>query len=84
MTGGLLVFAPFIPPSEAGATGALLCGLALGWALLTVLSVRFTDQPQRWAAVPAAFMGLGGVTLIVFGSSAQHLLSWMWPLRCSR
>jgi pimeloyl-ACP methyl ester carboxylesterase len=79
VTGVLLVFAPFIPASEAGATGALLCGFALGWALLTVLSVRFTDQPQRWAALPAAFMGLAGLTLIVFGSSAQHVLSWVWP-----
>ena len=79
MTGVLLVFAPFIPACEARATGALLCGLALGWALLTVLSVRFTDQPQRWAAVPAAFIGLGGLTLIVFGSSAQQVLSWVWP-----
>ena len=28
----LLVAAPFIPPTEAGVTGAVLCGLALGWA----------------------------------------------------
>lgn len=77
--GVLLVFAPLVPAGEAGATGALLCGFALGWALLAVLSVRFTDQPQRWAAAPAALMGLGGSTLIVFGSSAQHVLSWVWP-----
>ena len=29
--------------------------------MLAVLSVRFTDQPQRWAAAPALFMGLGGL-----------------------
>ena len=79
VAGVLLAFAPFIPASETGATGALLCGFALGWALLAVLSVRFTDQPQRWAAVPAAFMGLGGLLLIGFGSSAQHVLTWVWP-----
>ena len=79
VTGVLLVFAPFIPASEAGATGALLIGFAFGWVLLAVLSVRFTDQPQRWAFAPAAFMGLGGLTLIAFGSSAQHVLSWVWP-----
>jgi pimeloyl-ACP methyl ester carboxylesterase/uncharacterized membrane protein (UPF0136 family) len=79
VAGVVLVFAPFIPASETGATGALLCGFALGWALLAVLSVRFTDQPQRWASVPAVFMGLGGLTLIAFGSSAQHVLSWVWP-----
>ncbi len=57
----LLVAAPFIPPTEAGVTGAVLVGLALGWAMLAVLSVRFTDQPQRWAAAPALFMGLTAV-----------------------
>jgi hypothetical protein len=27
---------------------------------MAVLSVRFIDQPQRWAAVPALVMGLTG------------------------
>ena len=79
VAGVLLVFAPFIPAGEAGATGALLIGFAFGWLLMALLSVRFTDQPQRWAFAPAAFMGLGGLTLIAFGSSAQHVLSWVWP-----
>jgi len=75
----LLVAAPFIPAQENGATGAVLCGFALGWAMLAVLSVRFTDQPQRWAAAPALFMGLGGLLLVAFGSSAREVLSWVWP-----
>lgn len=79
VTGVLLVFAPVIPASEPGATGALLCGFALGWALLAVLSVRCTDQPQRWAAVPAACMGLAGLAFLTFGSSAQPVLTWVWP-----
>src|SRR5215207_9666334 len=49
----LLAAAPFIPAEERAVTGAVLCGFALGWAMLAVLSVRFTDQPQRWAAAPA-------------------------------
>jgi pimeloyl-ACP methyl ester carboxylesterase len=77
--GVLLAFAPFIAASETGVTGAILCGFALGWALLALLSVRYTDQPQRWAAVPAVFMGLGGLLLIGFGTSAQNVLSWVWP-----
>jgi pimeloyl-ACP methyl ester carboxylesterase len=75
----LLVAAPFIPARESAATGAVLCGFALGWAMLAVLSVRFTDQPQRWAAAPALVMGLGGVLLVGFGPSAQGLLDWAWP-----
>src|SRR5215213_3623483 len=75
----LLVAVPFVPAEESGVTGAVLCGFALGWAMLAVLSVRFTDQPQRWAAVPALFMGLGGLLLLGFGSSAHRVLDWVWP-----
>jgi pimeloyl-ACP methyl ester carboxylesterase len=75
----VLVAAPFIPVSESAITGAVLCGFAIGWALLFWLSQRFTDQPQRWAAVPAAFMGLGGLLLLAFGSPMREVLSWVWP-----
>src|SRR4051812_49966186 len=60
----ILPFVPFIRAEESAITGAVLCGFALGWAMLAVLSARFTDQPQRWAVVPAVFMGVGGVLLI--------------------
>ena len=75
----LLVAAPFISAEESRATGAVLSGFALGWVMLAVLSVRFTDQPQRWAAAPAVFMGLGGLLLLVFGASARVVLDWVWP-----
>ncbi|MFF1633276.1 alpha/beta fold hydrolase [Leifsonia sp. NPDC058248] len=75
----LLVAAPFIRPEESAVTGAALLGFALGWAMLAVLSIRFTDQPQRWAAIPATFMGLGGLLLVVFGSSVHGVLNWVWP-----
>jgi pimeloyl-ACP methyl ester carboxylesterase len=47
--------------------------------MLAVLSARFSDQPQQWAAAPALFMGVGGVLLLGFGSSIQGVLSWVWP-----
>ena len=75
----LLVVAPLIPAEESAVAGAVLCGFALGWAMLAVLSVRFTDQPQRWAAAPALFMGLGGLLLVVFGSDVHGVLRWVWP-----
>ncbi|GAA1757702.1 hypothetical protein GCM10009712_03160 [Pseudarthrobacter sulfonivorans] len=74
-----LAFAPFIPATESGVTGGILLGLGLGWAMLAALSVRFTDQPQKWAAAPALFMGLGGFLLVVFGSPTQEVLAWLWP-----
>ncbi|WP_199190307.1 alpha/beta hydrolase [Cryobacterium sp. N22] len=75
----LLSAAPFIRPGESELTGAVLLGFGLGWAMLAVLTSRFTDQPQRWAAVPAAVLGLGGLLLVVFGSSVQGVLNWVWP-----
>jgi pimeloyl-ACP methyl ester carboxylesterase len=75
----LLVAAPVIPAQESRVTGAVLCGFAVGWAMLAVLSVRFTNQPQRWAAAPALLMGLGGLLLVAFGSSVQAVLNWVWP-----
>jgi pimeloyl-ACP methyl ester carboxylesterase len=75
----LLVAAPFIPDDEPAIAGAALLGFGVGWAMLLVLSVRFTDQPQTWAAVPAVFMGFGGLLLMLFGSSVDTVLSWLWP-----
>ncbi|MGZ8741527.1 MAG: alpha/beta hydrolase [Nocardioides sp.] len=75
----LLAAAPFISPEEDDVTGAVLCGFAIGWATLALLSVRFTDQPQRWAAVPAVFMGVGGLLLIGFGATLREVLNWVWP-----
>ena len=75
----LLAAAPFIRPEENDVTGAVLCGFALGWATLTMLTMRFTDQPQRWAAAPAVFMGVGGLVLIGFGGTVREVLNWVWP-----
>ena len=72
---------PFAGDREPVITGAFLLGFACGWALLAALSVRFTDRPQRWAAVPAAAMALTGTLLIVFapGAAALTALGWVWP-----
>lgn len=75
----LLAAAPFIPVQEDDITGAVLWGFALGWAMLAVLSVRLTDQPQRWAWVPAVFMGVSGLLLVALGSGGTDALRWVWP-----
>jgi pimeloyl-ACP methyl ester carboxylesterase len=75
----LLAAAPFSPAEEPAVTGAVLCGFALGWAMLAVLSVRFTDQPQRWAAAPALVMGVGGLLLVGVGAPVHQVLNWVWP-----
>ncbi|MBP2216536.1 hypothetical protein [Arthrobacter sp. CAN_C5] len=48
----LLDVAPFIAATESGVTGGFLLGFAVGWALVAVLSVRFTDRPQKCALGP--------------------------------
>ncbi len=62
-------------------TGTAMLAFALGWALLAACSARWTDQPQRWAAVPAGFMGLVGACLVLFAPGADVLqaLGWVWP-----
>jgi pimeloyl-ACP methyl ester carboxylesterase len=79
--GGALVAGPLAGGQEAVLTGGLLLGFAAGWALLAVLSARFTHRPQRWAAVPAAAMGISGAGLIALAPGAGTLsaLGWVWP-----
>ncbi|HET9649111.1 MAG TPA: alpha/beta fold hydrolase [Microlunatus sp.] len=82
MAAGLMtamVTVPFLPAKEDILTGAVLLGFALGWALLAVLSVRFTDQPQRWAAAPAVFLAVAGVAGLSGSAAVHHVLAWVWP-----
>ena len=67
----VVVMAPVVPERTSSLTGAILVAFGLGWALLAVLSVKFTEQPQWWAIVPAAFMGLAAVVAFS-GSAAVH------------
>ena len=75
----VLVAAPFTPATENALTGVVLLAFALGWALLAVLSVRFSDQPQRWAVAPAAFMALAGLVSLSGLTAVQAVFGWVWP-----
>lgn len=73
---------PFLPVRTVDVDFSLamvLFGWALGWALLAVLSTRFTDQPQRWAIVPAIYMAVAGALVLVAPDSVVDALSWVWP-----
>jgi hypothetical protein len=59
---------PFLPVDTVDAdfaTAMVLFGYAFGWALMAVLSIRFTDQPQRWAVAPAIFMALSAALVLL-------------------
>ena len=80
LTAVALVAAPFIPARVNVLIGVVLLAFASGWALLAVLSVRFSDQPQRWAAAPAMFLAVAGVvSLLPPGSEVQKVFGWVWP-----
>ncbi|MEP6760049.1 MAG: alpha/beta hydrolase [Sporichthyaceae bacterium] len=86
MLGGLvatlvLVLVVFAGATEPVITGSGLLGLASGWALLAVLTTRLTNQPQRWAAVPAIVMSATGAALLVTTPSNDVLTTagWVWP-----
>src|SRR4051794_12800256 len=74
----VLVAFPFVPATENVLTGLLLLGFALGWALLAVLSVRLSDQPQRWAAAPAAFLAVTGLASLSGSTAVHDVLGWVW------
>jgi pimeloyl-ACP methyl ester carboxylesterase len=75
----LLPFGPWPTVDANSATAAVLFGFALGWALLAALSLQLTDQPQRWAVAPAAFMAVAGVLVLVLPDALLAALDWIWP-----
>jgi pimeloyl-ACP methyl ester carboxylesterase len=75
----LLPFIPWPTVDANFATAMVLFGFAVGWALLGALSVRLTDQPQRWAYAPALFMGVGAVLLLFLPDAVLGALDWVWP-----
>jgi pimeloyl-ACP methyl ester carboxylesterase len=75
-----LVVVPFAGAEENVISGILLLAFAFGWALIVALSIRFTDQPQRWAIAPAALMTLASAVLLAWPDSVEHeTFNWIWP-----
>jgi pimeloyl-ACP methyl ester carboxylesterase len=76
------VILPFLPSGTVDvnfSTAMVLFGWALGWALLAVLSIRFTDQPQRWSVALAVFMALSGALVLLAPDALVNALGWVWP-----
>ncbi len=78
----VLALGPAAGGGESRMTGAALLGWGIGWALIALLSTRFTDRPQRWALVPAGILGVTGIALIAFapGATVMDQLAWVWPV----
>ncbi len=76
-----LVVGPLAGAEEHVITGATLLAFAASWALLAALSIARTNEPQRWAWLPAGFMGIAGAALLAFapGDATLEALGWIWP-----
>ena len=74
-----LVLGPAAGAQEAVITGMVLLALAASWALLAAVSILWTKQPQRWAVLPAGFMGMAGSALLAFppGDVVIDALGWV-------
>lgn len=83
--GALLAVALLLGPASGGSeplvTGSVLLAFGLGWGLMALLTTRFSAQPQTWMGVPAAFLAVTGLGLVVLqpGPAMMNLLSWAWP-----
>ena len=76
-----LAVGPVAGAEEHVITGTVLLAFAASWALLAALSMLWTAQPQRWAAVVACFLAVAGAGLLTFapGDGALDALGWVWP-----
>lgn len=74
----LLVVGPLAGAPEHVLTGSVLVTFAAAWTILAVLSQHWTDQPQRWAIVPAISMGGSGAVLLALAPTGNEA-RWIWP-----
>ena len=77
----VLVLGPASDGSEPAITGSVLLAFGFGWGLMAWLTTRFSDQPQRWMAVPAVALASTGILLVALqpGPAAMDILGWIWP-----
>lgn len=76
----VLVLGPRAGAQEHVITGTVLLTFAASWGLLAGLTL-WARQPQRWAAMPAVFMGVAGAGVLAFapGNATLDVLGWIWP-----
>ena len=68
----IAVAGPFAGAEEHVITGSGAEHVAASWALLAFLTERWTDQPQRWAKVPAVVMALAAATILLIAPTGNQ------------
>ena len=62
-------------------SAAVLFGFAAGAVLLSVLSARRSDQPQRWALIAASWLALAGAVFLMWpGVVSTTAIAWVAPV----
>jgi pimeloyl-ACP methyl ester carboxylesterase len=77
----VLTLGVFGGAAEHVISASALLAFAGGWAMLALLSARYTSQPQRWARVPAVMMAVAALALLIAqpGDRALNTAGWVWP-----
>jgi pimeloyl-ACP methyl ester carboxylesterase len=77
----ILFVGSLVGAQEHVITGTVLLACAAGWAMLAAHAALWAVQPQRWAPLPATFMGVAGAGLLVCvpDDFALSALGWVWP-----
>ena len=73
-----VVAVPFAGGTETVITSSVLLAFAAAWLMLALLTQRWTDEPQRWAFVPAAFMAAAGFVVLAIAPTGNEF-GWIWP-----
>lgn len=80
--GTLLITGPFETASGDVQGGVFMLAFALGWFLIPILSILFTNDSHWWAVIPGGIMAVIGGGLL-FGGVALTVLEFLgniWPV----
>lgn len=77
-----LITGPFHSLEEADQGGVFLLAFALGWGLISLLSLLFTERVCWWPLIPGGILALIGGGLL-WGEVGRQVLEWvgkLWPV----
>ncbi len=80
--GVLLITGPFHSLEEADQGGVFLLAFALGWGLISLLSLLLPGRACWWPLIPGGILALIGGGLL-WGEAGRQVLEWvgqLWPV----
>ncbi|MCA9939412.1 MAG: hypothetical protein KC418_12255 [Anaerolineales bacterium] len=65
--GTLLIAGPWQLPADVDEGGVFLLAFALGWVLITILSVFVSEKVHWWPLIPGVILGIVGFAILYGG-----------------